>query len=129
MAQKTLTPRKLVAQATIGQEPTVTLPDGRVLTKGMTITITGIAGSYKFMYGRRSGAEVTVYGGTIPGEKSDYMWRTFRPEQVATAGANLVALTLVAKAEATKPAEYAVMTAGQKAAWTKRMNAAAKVAA
>lgn len=113
---------KVVAAPTIPTSTTAVLPDGTVLTAGQVLRVTGVDGVYKFKYERLG--ELTCWGGTTPGEKSDACWRTFRPEQIATVTANLVAEKLAAKVTATMPAEYAVMTAGQKAAYTKRMRAA-----
>jgi len=128
MAKKALTKR--VLKAVDPSTPTYssfTLPDGRELAKGMVVTISDEPGVFKFMYARLG--EITVYGGAIVGEKSDHCWRTFRPERIADVGANATTVTLEAKAVASMSTEYALMTAGQKAAHTKRMKAAAAAAA
>lgn len=127
MAAK-LTPRKLKAvEMSTPTYSTVVLPDGRELSKGMVVTVDGEPGVFKFMYARLG--EITVFGGSIAGEKSDHCWRTFRPEQIAKAGANTTKVTLEAKAVAAMSTEYALMTPGQKAAHTKRMRLAAAAAA
>jgi len=106
-------------------EPTTTLPDGTVLTKGDLVKVTGVAGVFRFQYVRNG--EVTVYGGTGTGQTAYQSFRTFRPGQIGSKVANVAAAKLAATATAGLPADYDVMSPGQKAAYTKRMKAAGMV--
>lgn len=125
LAPGVLAPRKFtVAAPIVPTSPTMTLPDGTVLTKGMVVTVADTDGIFRFLYERLG--EVTVFGGTGKGEHAYHGFRTFKPEQVVTATQNATSALLGAKAEAGRPAEWATMSAGQKAAHTKRMNLAAK---
>src|SRR4029079_17552339 len=106
MAKAVLTKRLLKAvDVKVPTFPTATLPDGRELTAGMVFTVDGEPGVFRFRYARLG--EITAYGGAITGEKSDHQWRTFRPARIATIGANTTTTTLVAKAVAAMPGDYA----------------------
>lgn len=113
--------RKFGKMKNLGHEPTVTLPDGRTLTAGMVITITGVEGQFTFRYGRFNGKEVTCWGG-VPKHEA---WRSFRPDQVASAGPNLRVVGIATEAAAAVATSGVPLTPGQKAALTKRLRAAA----
>lgn len=114
-----LTPRKKIAvKPAIPQEPTATLPDGRVLTVGTIVTVKGTEGKFSFRYARHGGTELTFWGGT-PGHEQ---WRSFTPARIGKVGANVRFETVKASVA---DVDFAAMTPGQKAAHTKRLKAAA----
>lgn len=133
---------KLIARSTKGKAPdlghvaTVELPNGTTVTKGDFVKVAGEAGAFRFHHGNRWN-EVTVWGPFHKGasDKSGgpwghAQWRTFRCGQVKSVSAvddvkEAVAAVLTANGEV----DYENMTAGQKAAYTKRMRAMTAAAA
>lgn len=111
---------------TIPQEPAVELPNGLTLTKGMIVTVKGVDGTFRFQYARHGGQEVTVYGGTGKGDKVFHSWRTFTPDRILTGTVNPIQVTLEKQAAEQLPADWATLTPGFKAAFTRRMNLAKK---
>lgn len=100
----------------LGHEAAATLPDGRTVEYGDVVKVPGEPGAvFKFRYARHQGAELTVFGG-LPGRES---MRSFRADQVGSVTANERAVGLEAEAD------VSTMTAGQKAAHTRRMRLAA----
>lgn len=125
--------RASVKGVTLNQTTTVTAPCGTVVSRGDVVAIAGVPGKFRFMNGRCDGTEATVYGPVMVDMDKAYAGvRTFRTDAIRQVNAVAVAMTkAVEKATVNGEGDYASMSPGQKAAWTKRMRAqaAAQVAA